>query len=209
MRRVVNNFGFSLIEMMVVVAVILILAGALLGVGKYIKIRAEIDLTRSGLEVLVTALQQYYDDLGDFPFDTDIDDDGDSYDGTGAFEYLQVDMLDDLDDNPTDGLLPSISSGVFVDDYASSTALYYFLNKSPNSRKIAESLMDTLISSKDADGNALKISINSDPEIDLPRFIDPWGISIRYEYIDGTAFPIVTSAGPDMKFGTPDDVTSQ
>ena len=37
---------------------------------------------------------------------------------------------------------------------------------------------------------------------DLPR--DAWGIEFRYRLIDGK--PAIDSAGPDGKFGTPDDI---
>jgi len=199
MRRSFDKFGFSLVEMTVVVAVILILAGALLGVGKYVKIRAEIDLTKSELEVLTTALQQYYDDFGEFPFftadDTDAEVTDDNSNGK-LDEYIG-------DYTPVQGSIPNDDY-----DFDSSTALFYFLDTNPNSRKIVDSLMDSLITNKDADGIALKISINGDSDIDLPRFVDAWGMSIRYEYIDGTAFPILTSAGPDKEFNTPDDVVN-
>ena len=72
MRTGVRQSAFSLVEMIVVLATILILAGALLGVGRYLTVRANIDLTNSELEVIATALQQYYDDFEKFPFDTDV-----------------------------------------------------------------------------------------------------------------------------------------
>ena len=197
MRRGFAQTGFSLLEMVVVVAVILILAGMLLGVGKYIKIRAEIDLTKSELEVLVTALQQYYDDFTAFPFDTDMNNDGLMND-----DYLVTDLEADLN-----GL---VSGGVLEDIDASSAALFYFLDKGPNSRKIVDALSGSLVSNKDASGAAITFTFTATSEtIDLPRFIDVWGNSIRYEYLPDTAFPILTSAGPDGAMNTSDDVSSK
>ena len=219
MRSIVKQSGFSLLEMIVVVATILILAGALLGVGKYIKIRAEIDLTRSELEVLATALQQYHDDFGDFPFDTDTDGDGDSFDdSTGEFDYLEADLLIDLDGMITSGVLPEHPAvnlnpppDTTMMSSASSCALFYFLDKNPNSRKIVDALTGSLVTNKDASGTtAIEFTFNVTHEtISLPRFVDAWGNSLRYEYLPGTAFPIVTSAGPDGVMDTPDDVSSQ
>ena len=200
MRRGFAQSGFSLLEMVVVVATILILAGALLGVGKYVKIRAEIDLTKSGLEVLVTAMQQYYDDFGDFPI-TVKDFTGDGSDDLYDEFHLEYDL---------DGLVsPDDVIDNLDDSAASSAALFYFLDRSPNSRKIAESLSDSLISNKDVSGTAIEFTFTAGGTIDLPRFVDAWGNSLRYEYLPGTAFPIVTSAGPDGVMDTPDDVSSQ
>lgn len=219
MRRVVKQSGFSLLEMVVVVATILILAGALLGVGKYIKIRAEIDLTKSELEVLVTALQQYYTDWEAFPFVTDIDDDGDSFtdeNSNGIFDDADTPDYDEtVLEDPVAGLNGTVAPGDAIDNLdiaaASSAAMFYFLDKNPNSRKIVDALTGSLVTNKDASGTtAIEFTFNVTHEtISLPRFVDAWGNSLRYEYLPGTAFPIVTSAGPDGVMDTPDDVSSQ
>jgi type II secretory pathway pseudopilin PulG len=206
MRRSAEQSAFSLVEMLAVMATILILAGVLLGVGKYITVRASADLTRSELEVLATALQQYYDDLGAFPFDTDTDVPEDGV----LDEYLEADLQIDLNGTVTpanslqeqDGSSPPV-----IVSTASSSALFYFLDQNPNSRRIVDALMDSLISNKDANGTPIKITLAAG-EIDLPRFIDAWGTSIRYEYLPGAAFPVLTSAGPDKQFGTADDIVN-
>lgn len=201
MRRSAEQSAFSLVEMLAVMAVILILAGVLLGVGKYMTVRASVDLTESELEVLATALQQYYDDYEGlvavpFPFVTDGVTDADSS-GYLLDEYLGITPPYSIQ-----GVIPS------AQEFSSSSALFYFLDRNPNSRRIVEALMDSLISNKDASGAAIKITIGSNPQIDLPRFIDAWGTSIRYEYLPGTAFPVLTSAGPDEQFDTSDDIVN-
>jgi type II secretory pathway pseudopilin PulG len=195
-------------ELLVALAVILILISALIGVGSYVKTRADIDLTRGMLETLSTALAQYHSDFGKFPIVTDIDGDGDSVDGSGQPDYKVADLLADIDDDPTDALLPSISSGNLLVEDASSAALFYFLDKNPSSRAIVEGMANTLVTNKDDSGAVIQINIGG-TIYDLPRYVDPWGMSIRYEYLDGTAFPVLTSAGPDKVFGTPDDITSK
>jgi hypothetical protein len=105
----------------------------------------------------------------------------------------------------TDGAGNTIST-------ASSTALFYFLDKHPPSRVIAEGISNSLVTNKDASGVDIKLEklpVGSGLFVDLPRYVDPWGISIRYEYLPGAAFPVLTSAGPDKIFDTPDDITSK
>lgn len=215
MRTDAAQSAFTLIEMLVVMATILILAGALLGVGKYLMVRAAVDLTESQLGVIDTALQQYYDDFDDFPFETDMDDDGDFFDDIGLPDYKETDLEDDLSgtvdpDNAIDDLIDDGNPDNDPDDPAAalSTALFYFLDNAPNSRMIIEALTDSLISNKDADGRDIKIELDSGETIDLPRFIDAWGTSLRYEYAGGMTFPELTSAGPDTEFDTPDDIVN-
>ncbi len=215
MRKDVGQSAFSLIEMVVVLATILILAGALLSVGKYLIVRANADLTTSGLEVIATALQQYYDDFEAFPFDTP------DTNGNGVFgdDYQVADLENGLQ-GIVSGVLPVYEAvnplpppDTVLVSSASSSALFYYLDKNPNSRKIIEVMVGSLISNKDAAGQPIKLrpaggAADGSNDIDLPRFVDAWGISIRYEYLDGTAFPKLTSAGPDMTFGTPDDIVN-
>jgi len=200
MRKWLRHSAFSLVELLVVMAIILLLGGALLGVGKYMTVRASIDLTESELQVLTTALQQYYADTGAFPFDTDVN-------GNGAMETNEYDQPA-FETDLSGVVMINGSPGTLAVDDVSGSALFYFLDQNPSSRTIVEALTDSLISNKDASGQAITITIGANPAIDLPRFVDAWGTSIRYEYLPGTAFPILTSAGPDKVFDTPDDITS-
>ena len=198
----------SLMEVLVTLATVLILISALIGVGRYVKARADIDLTRATLETLSTALAVYYDDFGAFPFDTDTDvlEDGE------LDEYLEADLQADLNGSVTpagslferEGRIPPADVST-----ASGAALFYVLDRNPSSRGIVDGVSSTLVSNKGADGTTpVKITIGG-KEYDLPRYIDPWGMSIRYEYLPDTAFPTLTSAGGDKIFDTPDDITSE
>ncbi|MCE5184727.1 MAG: type II secretion system GspH family protein [Planctomycetaceae bacterium] len=198
--------GMTLMEIMVVLAIILILISVVVTAGKSLQERAAVDLTRSMFEVLDTALQQYYDDFSKFPFITHVD---------AANLVLDTDS----DGYRLDAFIGeySISKGAFplptdpmCAAFESSSALFYFLNKVPNSRKIAAAMSESLITSKDDGGMPIMITLDATSEtIDLPRYIDAWKTNIRYEYIDGTAFPVLTSAGPDKVFGTGDDITNK
>lgn len=204
MRRKHGQCGMTLMEIMVTMAVILILAGTLLGITRYIKIRASEHLTESMLEVLVLALEQYYDDFGAFPFATP-DTNTNSILGD---DYTVADLVNDIANDIAPGASGSVSSGSLLQKDASSGALYYFLDKNPNSRKVIEAVSATLVTNKGSFGNPVKITINTTPSetVDLVRFIDTWGTSIRYVYIDGTAFPSLRSAGADEIFDTNDDI---
>jgi len=199
-------------EVLVTVAVILILIGALIGTGSYVRTRAQIDLTRGLLEELSTALEEYYDNQTPkaFPFDTP----DTNLNGKLGDDYLQTHLEADLGGTVIPPAPPVLleekdgSSPPVIVSTASSAALFYFLDKDPVSRGIASAVSNTLITNKDTAGVAIKITIGGVP-YDLPRYIDPWGTSIRYVYLAGTAFPTLTSAGPDKVFDTPDDVTSK
>ncbi|RKY07207.1 MAG: hypothetical protein DRP56_06125 [Planctomycetota bacterium] len=209
MRCKRRQSGMSLMELLVALAVILILIGTLIGVGSHVKTRANLDLTRAMLETLSTALAKYHSDFGDFPFDTDVDGDGD----LDVLDiYLQSHLEADLGGtvSPVNSLQEKDGNGDWIST-ASSAALFYFLDKNPSSQTIAAAVPNSLITNKDDSGAAIQFTFTAPPNnmIDLPRYIDPWKISIRYEYLTGTAFPVLTSAGPDKVFDTPDDITSK
>ncbi|MHC4526143.1 MAG: prepilin-type N-terminal cleavage/methylation domain-containing protein [Planctomycetota bacterium] len=209
MRRRYGQSGMSLMELLVALAIILILISALIGTGSYVKTRADIDLTKGMLETLSTALEQYYDDTGGFPFDTATGVDTTPIDGKD--DYLLGHLGTDLGGTvaPITALLEETDGAGTTVSTASSAALFYFLDKNPASRAIVGGIANSLVTNKDAAGTAITITIGTNPAIDLPRYIDPWKMSIRYEYLAGTAFPVLTSAGPDKIFDTPDDITSK
>jgi len=64
MRSERGQSGMSLMEVLVAMAIILILISTLIGVGSFVKTRANLDLTKATIETLSTALTQYYSDFG-------------------------------------------------------------------------------------------------------------------------------------------------
>lgn len=184
--------GFTLVEMLVVLGIVMLLAGALLGIGKYMTVRAQVQLCESQLEVIGTALEQYYEAYETFPAAAS------GYDWAALKTSINGTVIPESN-LPVDG--------------ASSTALFYFLDQNVNSRKIIQALSGDLLTNKDRAGAILKLrptggAVDGSDDTDLPRFIDPWDQSIRYEYVSGGAFPRLTSAGPDKAFNTADDITS-
>ena len=184
--------GFSTVELLTVIAILIVLASALLKIAKGVRTQAEQRLANGQIDIIVTALQLYYDDETppQFPFTADPC-------------YIETDLETD-----TGGTI-NPASGTHEDEYSSSEAMFYFLDRSPNSSKIIAAMSNTLISNKDQSGIALEMTIGGQ-SISLVRFIDPWGKSLRYTYVVGNAFPVIESAGVDAKFYTSgDNITSR
>lgn len=182
-------------ELLVTLAVVVILISAAARLGGYVRTRAAVQLTESALAVIDTALEQYYADFGAFPpavsnlvdFQTVL---------VGATVSYAADS-----GNLRDGPWPNEA------DWPGA-ALYYFLDRNPNSRSIISALTSSLITNKAVNGMAVVIEIDGQ-RTDMVRFIDPWGTSLRYLYQAGDAFPRLVSAGPDKIFDTPDDIINK
>ncbi len=199
----------TLAEVLVTLTLIVILVSALGGLGVRLKKQSEIRLTESTLGVLEMALEQYYAEYDQFPFETrdlDLPPDG------VAHEYTRTEMQMDLEEN---GLSADVLGPGHLDLYASSEALYYFLKRCPRSAAIIESLADRMVTGRGQTGENMRILLGGPVDsggriADLLRFVDAWGMPIRYAWDPlRDAFPILTSAGPDKTFDTPDDSTNQ
>lgn len=193
MCRSIKHSGMTLMEILVVLTIISILVGVSITAANAVRQRAAVDLTQSMLDVLDTALQQYYTDHNAFPPQVNTE---------AAFETL-------LFGNPPNNTISVI--GTHEDSYWSAESLYYCLNRSPNSHSIIASLSDSLLTSKDKAGAylAAKEDLAPGETFDLLRFVDAWGTTLQYEYVTGATFPTVFSAGPDKKFSTGDDITNE
>jgi prepilin-type N-terminal cleavage/methylation domain-containing protein len=202
-----NPKAFTLIEVLITLAIVLMLVAVFIGGGSYLKVRAERQLTQSAIEVIVTALEQYYEQTDPKRFPPQVD--------------SQNDMEIALFGNPPTSTI-SISNGThpvpdadpLTDDtgtvfWRSETA-FYFLEKVPQSKAILGSLAERMITNKDLAGIGLQIKIpTGGTTYDWVRFVDAWGTSLNYEYKIGYSFPVITSAGPDKIFDTEDDLSSQ
>jgi type II secretory pathway pseudopilin PulG len=67
MRNCRKNKAFSTIEVLAAVAIVIILATIVLGVGKRLKTQAEEKLAKSTIGILVTAITQYHEFWNEFP----------------------------------------------------------------------------------------------------------------------------------------------
>jgi prepilin-type N-terminal cleavage/methylation domain-containing protein len=68
-RRIANKYGLTLVEVLVAVVIIAILAAGLYSVGNYLETQSKIKLTKSTIEILSAAIEQYHDFYGRFPND--------------------------------------------------------------------------------------------------------------------------------------------
>ena len=212
MCKLAYKKGFTIVELLVVIAIIAVLVTLTVGGGRMLKLQAEQRLAQGGIEIIVTALELYYDDEGGFPFaGVDIDNDG-------ALDTVDVNLdgfvtLDDFLSSAPGNIVPiaDVNGNNTDASFWSSQALYYFLTQSVNSNKIIDTMSVTLVTNMDAARMPIVMTTQggSGIDVDLLRFIDPWGNTLRYTYISGNSFPVITSAGADGDFGTGDDISSQ
>ena len=201
MKRRYAQFGFSLVEVLVVMAIIIILATIVVGVGKRFVRQSQERLTNSAIDVIQTAIEQYHDFHEKFPFVTPPISDSDGY-----TQDMLITALRTVENDQTVTVQPA---GTIGEEY-SSEMLYYVLDQYPNSRRLIDAMVADLKTSKDDQGRERKIILNNGgEEIPLVRFVDIWGRSLRYVYTQDMTFPLVLSAGIDGEFGSSDDLNGE
>jgi prepilin-type N-terminal cleavage/methylation domain-containing protein len=206
MNRLRKQCAFTAVEVLTTVAILAILVGILLGVGRRLVTQAEEKLAQSTIDIIVLALEQYYTDSvpNDFPFEANVYIESPLF----GFDENALRTVIELDR----GAVPNDSTIIGSHDskYASSEALFYFLYKTPNSRKIIDTITDIQITNQGSDGNPMQIEVPTGSIIDLVRFIDPWGTALRYTYTAGDTFPLIESAGANRDFDAAgDNITSK
>ncbi len=226
MRSCKCQSGLTLIEMLVVVAIVAILVSVTIGIASRIENQSSERLVMDSFAILNTALGQFQDykynynnanySWMQFPPDCN------GFDTLGLATTLR-DALNILN-------VPVIF-GVHNDpNYSGIEAVYFFLSQIPACRKTLDRIDSSLITSKDSDKQDMSITITFSPTnvkvYPLLRVIDPWGRPLRYDYYyewpppltpaqvndmkaGRRSFPLLTSAGPDGRFGTADDITSK
>jgi prepilin-type N-terminal cleavage/methylation domain-containing protein len=197
--------GLTLIEMLVVVAVIAILVTMVIGIAARIDNQSKEQLAKNTLALLDAALGQFQDygykyndpcyaelyfplDCNDFPVGR-----------------LGTTINRALGTTGAVTINPAVSHDT---KYSGSEMLFFFLNMVPECRKTLDKIDKSLIT--------------CGKDYPLFRFVDPWGTTLRYDYIyredlaDSTwkdnkkTFPLITSAGPDRDFNTvTDNITSR
>lgn len=202
--------------MLIVLAIIVILATMVVGIATRIDNQSKENFARNTIAILSAALEQFHDygytyppTYLEFGFPLDCND------------FSQAELGATL--GTALGAVVSISGG--KNEYSGSEALYFFLSKVPECRATLDKINGSLVTNKDFAGNELKLTING-TEYPLLRIVDPWreggatikiGKTLRYDYYDEKTvnpktkrnFPIITSAGPDGKFDTADDISNR
>ncbi|HUW18548.1 MAG TPA: type II secretion system protein [Sedimentisphaerales bacterium] len=219
-----DKTGVTLIEMLIVVAVIALMVSMVVGIGQRTHTQGQIQLTGESIAIVVTALQQFQEH-------------GYAYKATA---YAELDFPLDCNGFASDALLRTLERGLGWDagaaniaplnpgdpiehkaEFSGSEALYFFLSRVPECRKTLERMDRSLLTNRDDKGYGMQLRTPPPAgDFALWRIIDPWGTTLDYDYYDETkpeaefagtkrSFPVVTSAGPDRQFGTPDDLTSR
>jgi prepilin-type N-terminal cleavage/methylation domain-containing protein len=228
--------GFTLVEMVMVVAIIAILISMIVGVVKRFDDQGKERLCRNTITLVGNALEQFRD-FGFEYKDTD-------YAGLtfpldcNGFPLVSGDIHTNLPDILRYALYSApqptvtISGGTNDPTFSGSEALYFILNQVPDCRTTLSKIDKSLLTNDSNDRPPAPLTItliSGTTKTILPftRIIDPWKTPLRYDYYpefaDYTgswanyldyrnsakrAFPVITSAGPDKKFDTADDISN-
>jgi len=229
-----NKCGLTLIEILVVVAVIAILVTMVISVATRIDNQGKEKVTVGVIEILNTALEQFneydynyqgsYSDF-EFPLDcndfflTDIKSTLEDALGTAALEIIGIEGDYSVNQNVD-----------FKREDAGCQVMCFFLNRLVENRKALEKINSYYVTNEGTCNNGtidVHIMIRIDEQTyPFYKVIDAWGKTMRYDYYDEQeppigdyelgvmkdtkkTFPVITSAGPDKEFGTPDDISNR
>jgi prepilin-type N-terminal cleavage/methylation domain-containing protein len=218
MRSNQNKTGFTLVEMLIVVAMVVILTTIVIGLAGRIDNQSKEQLTKNTIGIIAAALRQFRDYK--YRYEAPI---------YAGFDFpLDCTFLNDADiGNTVAGAMGAtnvlVSGGALNPEFSTGEGLYFFLSQVPECRKTLDRIDESLITNLgDVTNKQPRIITITYPggitkEYPLLRIIDPWGTTLRYEYYDNTTlnphskrtFPVITSAGPDRQFGNTDDISSR
>ncbi len=223
MKRRQNKTGVTLVEILVVVVVIAILMAAVISVATRIDTQGKEQLTEHTIALLTAALGQF----GGFGFTYDA-----PFDANFKFPLDCSNFSDaELETELGTALNTAVSIGPVGiiqhnNEYSGCEAMYFLLSRVPESRQTLDRLDRKVVTNLDVDGKPMEITVGS-AVYPLFRVIDPWGKTLRYDYYNETppphslpkdvedmassrkTFPVITSAGPDKKFDTDDDIKNR
>ena len=236
MRTRAYKSGFTLIEMLTVVAIIAILVSMVVGITKHIDDQSKERLCRNTIALVGNALEQFRDfgyeykdttDYAGLTFPLDCND--------LATIYIEP-ILHDALYLSAPSTLPHINQTEPIHDlyFSGSEALYFILSQVPDCRTTLDKIDKSLLTNDSNDRPPMPLTINltsgtTTTKLPFTRIIDPWGKTLRYDYYPDYAdyvlayptgnylnyrnsakktFPVITSAGPDGQFDTADDISN-
>lgn len=229
MKSYKHNTGFTLMEMIIVIAIIALLATMVIGIAARIDNQGKERLMVETFDLLDAALEAFADYGYAYELSRFSGDKRDFYAGLkfplDCNDFQKQKLENTLGDAL--GVSVLVTAGDHDPNYSGSEALYFLLNKVPSCRAMLDKIhrpdrggiVKPLITNKDAGGGDLQITVDSE-EYPLLRIVDPWGKTLRYDYYDEDgslkdmkeskrSFPLITSAGPDGIFGNSDDITNR
>jgi prepilin-type N-terminal cleavage/methylation domain-containing protein len=221
-----HRHGVTLIEMLAVLGVIVILAGAVIVLTRRIESQSKEKLLANTFGVLDNALGQFYDYEFRYPspytelrFPLDCNSFGYRALQTtlaGAMGATAVVIANHNEETETD----LVKKAEYL-QYSGCEAMYFLLSQVPESRQVLTRIDASLVTNKNMYSRDIAIAVGTRPAEPLRRVVDPWGTTLRYDYYDERqsvpdgllktrrAFPVLVSAGPDKRFGTGDDISSR
>jgi prepilin-type N-terminal cleavage/methylation domain-containing protein len=239
------QFGLTLVEILVVAAIVAVLAGIVLTTLTRIDSQSKENLCLGTLETLNTALRQFRD----YGYEYRVNTTGVTPATAAAMldfyrsltfppdcnQYSEVDVKGEIDKllDPTNTLVIDISP-VAAEQYepndSGSAVMYFFLSQVPECRETLAGIDPKLLKNDHKNNEnywtITVVSIATSRSYPWLRVVDPWGLSLRYDYYANEKiedpvhswvqrkqtirnFPLITSAGPDGIFGTNDDITNR
>ena len=229
--------GFTLIEMLLVVAIIAILVSMVVGIAKRIDDQSKERLCRNTIALIGNALEQFRDfgyeyksnDYAGLTFPLDCN----NLSATNSDPYLALQIVLRNAIYPPSSITFVNIYGAYDPKFSGSAAMYFILSQVPDCRTTLDKIDKSLLTNLGTDGNPMTISIEGVSVViatyPCTRIIDPWGMTLRYDYypdrkdnptgsfqyyIDHVrtpgkkTFPVITSAGPDKIFDTADDISN-
>jgi prepilin-type N-terminal cleavage/methylation domain-containing protein len=186
--------GFTLIEILAVIAIILILISVMAGVGKRIDDQGKERLCRTTIELVGNALEQFrefgyeYKDANCaglvFPLDCN------DFLVAGIDDTLRYALYPPAPPtvfvNITDSAFVNITDSAYDPNFSGSAAMYFILNQVSDCRTTLEKIDKSLLTNTGTDGKPTYISIEVGGVVTAKypfmRIIDPWGKPLRYDY---------------------------
>ena len=226
--------GFTLVEMLVVLAIVILLASGLVTVGNYVRQNALVHTTEGTIQMVVLALQEYQQhqekggasgDLmfpespyGEYLVRGEV---GEPWNDDNINDALDTIPMDDPpgiatlyvlnEDHLTDKEVKELSldeQNDRLEARVSVEVMYWHLNQVPACQAVLDGLMDDARDNMDGvNDHGDGVIVKGEPA-SLFEVMDAWGRPLRYRTLGSGNFPRVDSAGPDGIFDTADDVLS-
>jgi prepilin-type N-terminal cleavage/methylation domain-containing protein len=221
-----QQLGVTLIEMLVVVGIIAVLAGAVIALSLRLANQSKERLLANTFSLLDNALGQFYDygfqypsPYADLQFPLDCNGFGYLALQTRLAEALGATSVK-IDGHNEETETDPVKKRAYT-QYSGCEAMYYLLSQVPECRPVLGRIDAASVTNKNMYDGDITITVGARPVEPLLRVVDPWGTTLKYDYYDETqtnlarllttrrAFPVLVSAGPDKQFGTADDISSQ